>query len=307
MSKKMAIADWFSLSCPRRLERSQHAIVLQEKYGYDISGILKHNKTYEEYASLFKDADLVLVTNGFRREMKDAGDAARDLNKNIIYSESGVMPQAKHVSIDHTGLFCTHSLCNDLSWITGSHIDEYKNYILRSKYSKYINSGSGDYILCCLQVEWDAQITHCTDMRNIDLVKWCLTEHPNEHIIIRSHPAMTGWKSNQAFEYIKNEFSSSKTSFLFSSASKEIPFLEQASSATEVVGLNSTALIEALAIGIKVTALASCPIHCQLTSDLSKEEYDYKKIKLLSGYYASQYAMGDRLMAEKALNRFSFL
>jgi hypothetical protein len=265
---------------------------------------------YEVYYNSFKDADIVVINNGFRSNIINAGRAARDLDKNIIYTEAGVMPQFPYVSLDDKGLFCTHSLCSDLSWINDQHIEDYKNYIKQSKYHTYMkyNDVKNNIILCCLQVSNDAQLTYCTSLNNIYLIDKCFNLYPGKNIVIRFHPKMSQEDSLYTLDYVKKTYSGRQYKLIHSSAAKKIPFLSQAASASIIFGLNSTVLIESLIIGKKVVALADCPIKNQLLdTNLTDEEYENRKLKLLAGYFCSQYKRGDITGAEKALERFKFL
>tara|TARA_Y100000310_G_scaffold3696_1_gene4569 strand:+ start:633 stop:1571 length:939 start_codon:yes stop_codon:yes gene_type:complete len=312
MAKKMAVASWWGTTKPSRynLHKSSHSQVLQEKYGYEISSIEMQGQPYEVYYNSFKDADIVLINNGFKSNIINAGNASRDLGKNIIYTEHGVMPQRPYVSLDDKGLFCTHSLCSDLSWINDQHIEDYKNYIKQSKYHPYVKykDEKSNIILCCLQVSDDAQLTYCTSLNNIYLIDKCFNLYPDKNIVIRFHPKMSQRDSLYTLNYIKKIYSGRQYKLIHSSAAKKIAFLSQAASAGIIFGLNSTVLIESLIIGKKVVALADCPIKNQLLdTNLTDDEYENRKLKLLAGYFASQYKRGDVAGAERALERFSFL
>ena len=312
MSKKMAIASWYGTDEPKKynLHESTHSIVLQEKYGYEISSITRANRSYKEYYDAFVDADLVLMNSGLRRNIINAGNAARDLNKNIVYTEAGVMPQRGHVSLDDKGLFCTHSLCSDLSWIQESHIEKYRDYIKGSHYNKYKNlkNRESKIVLCCLQLSRDAQITYCTKLRNSNLIDKCFELYPDKNIVIRFHPKMKNSESELIFQYVKRRYSGKQYALVHTSAAKKVNFLQQASKSGVIVALNSTALIESMIINKDVVALADCPIKNQLLDvRLSKNEFEIKREKLLAGYFSSQYKKKDYSGAERVLERFKFL
>lgn len=308
----MAIASWFGTDEPKRynLHKATHSIVLQEKYGYEISSITRSNRPYKEYYDAFVDADLVLMNNGFRRNIIRAGRAARDLGKNIIYTEAGVMPQRGYVSLDDKGLFCTHSLCHDLSWVQESHIERYRKYVKGSHYNKYKNlkNRESKMVLCCLQIARDAQITYCTKLRNSNLIDKCFELYPDKNIVIRFHPKMRDSESEPMLQHIKRKYSGKKYTLFHTSAAKKVSFLSQASRSDVIIALNSTSLIESMIINKDVVALADCPIKNQLLDvKLSKNEFEIKKEKLLAGYFSSQYKKKDYYGAERVLERFKFL
>ena len=283
----------------RKIQNWTHCFYLQKEKGYVLPRekiSIKGNKSYEEYIEMFDGVDLVLIYNGYRENIIEATRAAKDLQKKIIFSEVGYLPQKGWIAVDNVGLFCHSSLNDSIDWVTNEHIKTFNEYKNNSIYTKYLSGGESKYILCCLQMEWDAQITTCTSLRNFDVIKWCVENYPNEKIIIRIHPRELNKNKIKEIKKISSELDQHISVV---GCNQNIPFLQHCLNSKFVVGLNSTSLIEAMMIGKDVIALADCPIKKHTSNNKKNTE------KLLAAYYNSQYKWGDIDSVKHALSRFN--
>ena len=329
--------DRSSYRWPHSTYLQDNGYVIPEENIYNVDDM---EDVYEQSKDVIKNVDLVLIYNGFRDCIFPVTQATRDLNKDTIFAEVGLMPQKGHQFIDNKGLFCESSLMGDIDWVNTHHVERFLQYRKDSMYTRYIdrvNKSENKFVLCPLQVEWDAQVTRCTEFKNIDTIKWCVEHFPDDEIVVRAHPRdhqsnieslhlqiMHLDHPNITFSCLPRDTKTFKiynreeddtltkeqaeahkklhSKFAWSSYG----LLENCINAKAVVGLNSTSLIEASLIGKEVICLGDCPMREHL-GEVIPASFTKEKTKLFSAMYNSCYRWGDKQDAGLALRRFNLV
>ena len=301
--KKMLIITLNDMSCYSR----KFCNVLRDEYKYICSmeeDYINENILHlpeEEIIRFIKKYELIIVYNGYRNCQLPLIKIIKKLNKKIIFHESGYIPQTEisennkkklTLHLDSKGLYAQSSLCGNLNWIKDSWVKDFKNYINNSNYYRnYINCVKKEkYVLCPLQLDWDASITSTTKLTAFDLIEKVARTYRYNKIIFKGHPRYTEKENDQIKKVIEMFKTENKNiTYIFD---KKIEFLDLAKDAESIIGLNSTALIDALCINKKILPLSPCPARYHLEkNNLNKNENIQNK--LLAGYYKTRYIYDD--------------
>lgn len=201
---------------------------------------------------IYKDisnADLVLLWS----ELEPCTAWVKNLSEHLgiphLYLERGFVPQAGHYSLDTKGNIKNSSLNDSLGWMTSSmkrYSEQYCNdFFVKKNWSNI----SEEYILCPLQLEWDTSVYLCSKYDNMDqFLLDVIEKFPNEKIIVTPHPLYRNYELKSGFVKDRIKMERKKST------------MEMAQRAKIVVGITSTVLYEALAMGKKVMAMGDCPV-----------------------------------------------
>lgn len=240
----------------------------------------------EEFENFISQYDLIFINNGYRRPQKRFTDIIRRLNKKTIFTELGHLPQGGSIHLDYKGLYHESSISLDLNWVTEEDIIDTKLKLQKSQYFNFLNNQKNNYILCVLQMDFDSSLIG-SNLKNSDLIKYCLNKYFNEKIIFKFHPRHRDSDKERIF----NAFKSEKLIF-----EDKIPFLFLAKNAKKIVGMSSTCLVEGLAINKEVEAIAECPIYYH------QKNNTFDKDKILTAYFLHQYKHTDYKDAKRCLD-----
>lgn len=303
MKKKMLIVTLNDMSCYSR----KFCNILREEYEYACDfheDYINENILHlpkKEIIRYLKKYDLIVMYNGYRNCQLPLTKILRSLNKRIIFHESGYLPQSERfennkmkltLHLDFKGLYAESSLCGNLEWIEKSWINDFRDYINNSNfYKEYINCKKEEkYILCPLQLDWDASITSTTKMNAIDLIERMSRTFRYNKIIFKGHPRYTEQENDQIERCIDMFRTENKNISYISD--KNISFLDLAKDAESVIGFNSTCLIDALCINKKILPLVPCPARYHLINNNLNDNEETKN-RLLTAYYKTRYIYDD--------------
>ena len=273
------------------------------------------------------DCDLLLVYNGMRDHHEEVAHLAKSKNIKTLYNEVGFLPQDGHETLDPKGLFCKSTLNDKLDWIKPYHIKKSQWYLKQSKYFGRFKYGlkPKKYILLAGQMDWDAQMTACSTLTNMDMISESLKlrEKYDFPIVFRPHPRMyyhTPWKidknkwdstGNYGKRYIskidklKQFCLDNDVVFYDFERDGKKSFIESASESVLVAGMNSTSLMEAMAIDKPAIGFSNGPVKKHITDLGLTFDPDSRK-KLVAAYYFSQYHYQDFDACQKLLIRHGF-
>lgn len=246
--------------------KSSKAKYFHEK-GHEVEYI-RENYTTEQWVEKFKNADHIFMYNGSRPESRPYVEAAKYLNKNVSYYEGGILPARGYEYVDREGILGNSSLCKDISWVTDEMMQ--KTIEWKSWYLKEINVDEclikklhtyKDYIFCPLQCHWDANFNPQFGWSPFvgknamnDFINHVQKNNPNEQIIFRCHPA----DSNRFKEYsslMQNENCLVPGSWDGDFRKTERDLFKQFYGSKEVIGINSTCLLQSALFDIPTKAL----------------------------------------------------
>lgn len=275
------------------LNKRMFCKVLIKKYGFNFNEIddLKDESFFkvlseESFKDFIYKYDLIVIENGYRKCQRKYTDIIKKLNKKTLFTEIGHLPQNGTIHIDYKGMYHDSSICENLDWVSEEDILSAQLHFKQSIYSQFMKNQKMNYILCVLQMDWDASLFK-TGLKNIDLINYCLEKYENEKIIFKFHPRHT----DQEKQKIKLHFLSKNLSF-----DETTPLLFLAKNAKKIVGMSSTSLVEGLAINKEVEAIAECPIYYH------QKNNTFDRDKILTAYFLHQYDHSNYKAAEKCLD-----
>lgn len=154
----------------------------------------------------------------------------------VVYSilECAFFPQKEFFIIDTMGINATSSLMlDDLSWINDEHYTKLAQ--LKNSYLNGLKWTPTDFILIPLQLDYDTNITVNSSFKSMqEAIDFFDVKYRKSKIVYKTHPLDE-----------KRNLYTSKNQII-----KEGSFLEIARFAKEVVGINSTCLLESSLMGI---------------------------------------------------------
>ena len=266
---------------------------LREKYNYDC--VKEKDSKNEDFFVTYSDEnfkdfinqyDLIVINNGYRIRQTGLVKSIRELNKKILFTEVGHLPQRGKVHIDYKGMYHESSICENLDWVNEEEMLKTEFFLKKSIYSKFINNQKQSYILVVLQMDWDASL-YKSRFNNEFLINYCLAKYHDKKIIFKFHPRHKEKDKNIIYEKFKNHklIFNDKTPFLFLCKNSE-----------KVVGMSSTSLIEALALNKPVEAISECPIF------FHNMENKIECMKVLTAYRLHQYHHNDAKDCQRCLD-----
>lgn len=267
--------------------------ILREKYEYNcIKTQDSQNENYfknlsdNDFKDFISQYDLIVINNGYRPLQTRLVKLIRELNKKTFFTEIGHLPQRGNVHIDYKGMYHESSICENLDWVNDEEMLKTEFFLKKSIYSKFTNNQKQSYILVVLQMDWDASLTK-SGFNNEFLINYCLSKYYDKKIIFKFHPRHTEKDKNIIHEKFKNQklIFDDKTPFLFLCKNSE-----------KVVGMSSTALIEALALNKAVEAISECPIF------FHNMENKIEQMKILTAYRLHQYHHNDLKDSKRCLD-----
>lgn len=224
--------------------------------------------TAEEWIDKLKDGDHVFLYNGSRPESKPYVEAANHLNKTVSYYEGGILPARGHEYVDRNGILGNSSLCKDISWVTDEMLEETIRW--RSWYKKELDinerlieklNSYKDYVFCPMQCFWDANFnpefnwSPFTGKKAMnEFIDFVQNKYPNDTIIFRCHPADMG-RFEEYSRSIKNGNSLIPGFWDNDFRKTERDLIKQFIGAKQVVGINSTCLLQSVLFEIPTEAL----------------------------------------------------
>jgi hypothetical protein len=285
-------------------------VACMEHLGWKLKGRVVHEKNMSVLKEQMKGCQVLLIWNGYRLNGTDVTDLAKRMGLKIIYSEVGYLPQAGNVSIDDKGLFCNSSINSSIDWITDDHVKACKEHISQDKfYKEWVDcKKKEEYILCVGQMEWDAQVTHCGNMTNFALIENCVPYREKYSIPIKFRPHPRMMENEKAIRILKEKTKQLDIEFLESDnkgCNIKSKLLFQAKDAKVVVGMNSTSLIDAMAINKPAIALIDCPLKTHI-NDKGKTFDEQSRYKLLAAFNEQQYFYTDKQKCLKLLRKMGF-
>jgi hypothetical protein len=154
--------------------------------------------------------------------------------------EVGWFPQSRNWFIDPKGINGDASIMDDdLSWVGRDDFARLEK--LRDEYLGDRRWEGSDYVLVPLQLEWDTNIILHSPYRSMQtFINHCEEKFRGERVIFKRHP-------------LDRKNYSTKGSELITGGS----FLDYASKAKLVYGINSTCLLEAALMGVPVTVIGN--------------------------------------------------
>lgn len=224
---------------------------------------IDHKADFHAVAAAMKGASFVLIWSGSQHNGRNAAEMCRSMGIPVVFFEQGMAPQSTTYFMDPMGFNQDSVLMKrDLSWITNEDIQTYRQGTdeLRAKWPRKPIPGR---ILVTLQIESDTQILYHSMYRTMDeFIQHVETIYPASDLVFRPHP-----KSPRQDPKVGPR----------SKVETEGSLYEAAVKSELVVGINSTALIEAAILGVPVLALGECPL--RITPLRHRE-------RLLAGYWA---------------------
>lgn len=206
--------------------------------------------------------DLIIIWNGNKPR---TGKVVSKF-KNILFMERAWFPQSDYIFLDRSGINAKSSLMHDnLLWVNDDIINKYRKF--KNEYCRYNWTGSGGYVLVLLQMESDTNIIEHSPIKKMqDLVNFVEYNYNNDIILIKPHPKVLnpGITTNSSI------------------VTDETDLHKLISDSKLVVGINSTALLEARMIGAPVISLGDCVLnnhknHDKLLAALVSKQIPLKK------------------------------
>lgn len=196
-------------------------------------------------ANKIKVARFVVIWNGMQNEGPLAAALCERRGIPHCFVEQGFLKQSETYSVDLTG-FCGRSFLNrPLSWVTDE--DRERLHATRRALREAHPTTDEGFVLVPLQVENDSQVLYYSPYPFMqDAIGAIERMYPGVPIVFRPHPK----RSPSATPLVSAR----------SRVERGGDYLDWARRASIVVGLNSTALLEALILGKPVHALADCPL-----------------------------------------------
>jgi hypothetical protein len=294
------------------LNKGITSIRSMQALGWTVKDRIVYEKDLDVVKNKMEDCQCLMIHNGYRLNGNEITSLARSMDMRVIYTELGYLPQAGSVTVDTKGLFCKSSLNDSIEWINQTNIDECKRYIENHKFYKpYLSKKHNeDYILCVGQLDWDAQILECSEnIRTINLIEECVKyrEKYSLPIKFRPHPRLMGSGRTHEISILKQKTAELDIEFVMPDISdrKKTNILEDVKNAKVVVGMNSTSLVDAMAINKPVIAIVDCPIKKHI-NDKNKTYDEESRYRLLAAFNESQYYYTDKDKCTRILQRLGF-
>lgn len=191
------------------------------------------------------EPDTVYIWNGSHDHQSDIIEFLRDKKCKVVYAEMGWLPQHKHFYLDDKGIHSNSSIASKtFTKPTNSEKSTYRDIVNSLLDNTYRDIKENDKkILVPLQIEGDTNITHHSHYQNMEqfireIVEWVPSDY---NIVFRPHPKDT--KSLMINDLPDN-----------CSMTSEGDIYQLILESSIIIGINSTVLIEALALGKKVIA-----------------------------------------------------
>lgn len=192
--------------------------------------------------------DIVYIWNGSHDHQSDIVDFLREKKCKVVYAEMGWLPQHKYFYLDDKGIHSNSSIANrTFKKPTDSEKSTYRNIVnsLLRNINKEVKENEKQ-ILVPLQIEGDTNITHHSHYQTMEqfireIVEWVPSDYD---IIFRPHP-----KDSETL--MINDLP--ENCRILSEGQIYQLILES----SIIIGINSTTLIEALALGKKVIAFGN--------------------------------------------------
>ena len=188
-------------------------------------------------------------------------------------------------------------------------------------YGHYLkHSQPQKYILAAGQLLYDSQVKGCCNLTNADVIlKSCeLRDEYGYPVIFRPHPKMfyeAYWdpsikddshtRHEIEIEFLKELCDKNDVYFIDHTIEGKTSFCSSAVNSFMVVAMNSTSLVESMALEKPVLAMADCPVKKHI-NDKGLTFDSGARDKLLAAYYLSQFTHKELKKCEGILKRHGF-
>lgn len=211
---------------------------------------LGHNVTVSRTLAHSERYDEIVIWNGEHAMQQNAANAIRDRQQNLSFLEVGFFPQSENLLLSQNGsvggnLFLGEIL-NELNEAEASELDKFADAYFKDR-KPASDVKPTDPVLALFQLEDDFAIRNYSPFGSMQ----AFAEHVERMfptsgtaIQLRPHPLDKGKRV------------ATKRGTVVTGDS----LADQFSQASQVVGINSTALYEAALYGLPVTALGACPL-----------------------------------------------
>lgn len=194
-------------------------------------------------ADVIKEADILLVWNGFQYNARQTIEIARRFGIPYAVFENGLLGQSKNYFWDSRGFNGDSSL---MDAVQPSRAGMDKLERTRTELQEQYPLRPEGHVLVPLQIHNDTQVLYHTSYATMEDFQADLAEmFPEQDVVIRPHPKSTATRQPHGpKQRVETEGS----------------WLEAASRASAVVGLTSTCLWEAAILGVPTFALGDHPL-----------------------------------------------
>lgn len=201
----------------------------------------RRNRTYDYLRRRLDRCVHAFIWNGALSHYDQVKEACTNTGVPYTIAEVGWFPQREFYHLDSVGINASSSLMHsDLSWVNERILASFDAFASRYLQGRRWRRRNG-YVLCPLQLESDTNITvHSpfSDMQKfIDHVEHT---YSNERVLFKAHPLNRNGRYRTRKPILRAG-----------------DFLTLAQDASQVVGINSTCLLEATMLGVPTKALGN--------------------------------------------------
>ena len=195
-------------------------------------------------ADQIKEADLLLIWNGWQSNARQAVEIARRHGIPYAVFENGLFGQSDYYLWDTRGFNGDSSLMDPVHWVGDDELAQLRE--TRRRLQERHPLRPGGHVLVPLQIHNDTQILYHTPYATMeDFQDDLAAMYPDQEVIIRPHPKSSARRQPRG-PHQRIDSSGS--------------FLDAASRASVVVGLTSSCLWEAAVLGVPTVALGDHPL-----------------------------------------------
>lgn len=201
--------------------------------------------------------DAVVVWNGHEGMTSFTLEMLRQRQIPTVVAENGLLPRKNHLFFDPVGIAGHSSLCGPLDWVSDELVDRGRKMaddflrwaeVSRAKKPEPI-------CVCPLQNWWDTTVLFSSRFRSMNEFLLQARSLTDLDIVVCPHPKFDNQAKNLELPPGVSVATSGRT-------------IEWFTRASEVIGINSSSLYEAVALGVpRVTALGGCPLRYHETPE----------------------------------------
>lgn len=202
------------------------------------------------FISSLEQCDAVVVWNGHEGLSPYMKEVSIQRGVPVVVVENGFLPQRGHVIFDRTGIAGYSDLCGPLDWVSEASIGKGRLLVEEFRRSCGVErtKSSRPICVCPLQNWWDSTVLFSSNFKSMEEFLWKARSLTNLDIVVCPHPKFRAQAKNLKLP--------PRTTIAPAGGST----LEWFAKASRVIGVNSTSLYEAVALGVPTTALGACPL-----------------------------------------------
>lgn len=215
---------------------------------------------FKDLAAAIKYARAVIIWNYHHYRGSDVRSLCQTHGVPCLVMEQGFLQQSESYWVDPTGLVGDSWINHDLSWVTDQMVEEAEAGIAPYRKAYPLEPEPGR-ILVPLQITGDTSVLYHAPWRTAgEFLEEVLYRYPGRCLTVRPHP-----KSSLA-----RRVSSLNHPFIEVESPKSISAMDSIRKSELVVGMTSTTLAEAAALGVPTVALGNHPLRTWPVQKLSK-------------------------------------